>query len=53
MLPSCFVCNAERWWLGAQFFSGSGHRHFRNSALLILAVIGVVTLGLAVRDYAF
>jgi uncharacterized membrane protein YfcA len=40
-------------WLGAQFFSGNGHRHFRNSALLILAVIGMVTLGLAVRDYAF
>jgi uncharacterized membrane protein YfcA len=37
-------------WIGARFFSGRGHRHFRNGALLILAVIGVVTLYLAVRD---
>lgn len=38
-------------WVGARFFSGSGHRHFRNGALLILAVIGVVTLSLAIHDY--
>lgn len=38
-------------WLGARFFSGRGHRHFRAGALLILAVIGVVTLALAMEDY--
>jgi uncharacterized protein len=38
-------------WVGARFFSGVGHRHFRNGALVILAVIGVVTLWLAILDY--
>jgi uncharacterized membrane protein YfcA len=38
-------------WLGARFFSGSGRRHFRNGALLILAVIGVVTLTLAIKGH--
>ena len=38
-------------WLGARFFSGGGKRHFRGTSLLMLAVIGVITLGLAVQDY--
>ena len=38
-------------WVGARFFSGRGHQHFRAGALLILAVIGVVTLGLAMEDF--
>ncbi len=38
-------------WIGSRFFSGRGHKHFRTGALLILAVIGVVTLYLAIRDY--
>ncbi|MBT6095915.1 MAG: sulfite exporter TauE/SafE family protein [Rhodospirillaceae bacterium] len=38
-------------WLGARFFSGSGHRIFRNAALIGLAVLGVVTLGIALRDH--
>lgn len=38
-------------WVGARFFSGRGHGHFRAGALLVLAVIGIVTLGLALRDY--
>lgn len=38
-------------WAGARFFSDRGHRHFRIAALAALAVIGVVTMALAVRDY--
>lgn len=38
-------------WAGARFFGGQGKRHFRNAALAALAIIGVVTLFLAVRDY--
>lgn len=38
-------------WVGARFFSRRGHRYFRNAALLTLAVIGLLTLALAVRDY--
>jgi uncharacterized protein len=38
-------------WAGARFFTAGGHQHYRNAALLTLAVIGVVTLALAVRDY--
>ena len=38
-------------WAGARFFSGGGQRHFRGAALLMLAVIGMITLGLAVQDY--
>lgn len=38
-------------WLGTRFFTERGQRHFRNAALLALAVIGIVTLGLAVRGY--
>jgi uncharacterized membrane protein YfcA len=38
-------------WVGTRFFSLRGHRHYRNAALLTLAVIGVLTLALAVREY--
>ena len=38
-------------WLGARFFMDGGHRHFLNTALLSLAVIGVTTMALAVQDY--
>lgn len=38
-------------WAGARYFTDSGHRHYRLAALLTLAIIGVITLGLAVRDY--
>jgi uncharacterized protein len=37
-------------WLGARYFSLGGQRHFRNAALLALAVIGLATFALAVRD---
>jgi uncharacterized membrane protein YfcA len=33
-------------WVGTRFFSLRGHRHYRNAALLTLAVIGVLTLAL-------
>ena len=37
-------------WLGARSFSKHSHL-FRNAALLALAVVGVLTLGLAMHDY--
>jgi uncharacterized protein len=37
-------------WLGACFFSGRGHRFFRNAALLAMALISLTTFSLAVRD---
>jgi len=37
-------------WLGARFFSERGRDHFRPAALMILAIIGMVTLGLALHD---
>ncbi len=39
-------------WIGARFFSHGGHRHYRMAALLTLAVMGVVTLALSIRDFA-
>jgi uncharacterized protein len=38
-------------WVGARYFAGKGGQHYRKAAMLTLAVIGVVTLGVAVRDY--
>ncbi len=38
-------------WLGARYFAGKGGKHYRNAAMLALAVIGVITLGVAVRDF--
>ena len=38
-------------WLGARFFSQQGQHIFRAAALWVLAIAGVVTLVLAVRDY--
>ncbi len=46
-----FPFYAGTTWLGARFFSGRGHGHFRNAALLTLAVASLVTLSLAIRDY--
>lgn len=46
-LPSYFVGA----WLGAGVFSRHGSRYFRNVALFSLAVIGVLTLLLAAKDY--
>ena len=40
-------------WLGAVFFNQYGNRHFRNAALLSLAIVGVLTLLLATRDYVY
>ena len=37
-------------WLGARFFTDRGRDYFRNAALVSLAVIGVLTLGFAIRD---
>ena len=38
-------------WLGQRYFSKQGQHIFRAAALWVLAVMGVATLGLAVRDY--
>jgi hypothetical protein len=38
-------------WLGSRYFSDSGHGHYRKGALLGLAVIGLITLGLSAHDY--
>jgi uncharacterized protein len=38
-------------WVGGKYFSHQGHQHFRNAALAALAIIGLVTFGLAVQDY--
>ncbi len=35
--------------VGAHFFSTTGHRHYRPAALLTLAVLGTITLGVAVH----
>ena len=38
-------------WVGVRYFAGKGGKHYRNAALLALAVIGVVTLTVAVRNF--
>lgn len=38
-------------WLGARYFSERGARHYRNAALLTLAMVGAFTLIVAVRGY--
>lgn len=38
-------------WAGQRMFSGGAKAHYRNAALLALAVIGVVTLALALATY--
>jgi len=38
-------------WLGDRLFAGRGRHHYRNAALLALALIGLITLALAARDY--
>lgn len=37
-------------WLGSRYFSSSGKHYFRNVALIVLAIIGVTTLWISVRD---
>jgi len=37
-------------WTGARAFARHGSRYFRNAALLALAVVGVITMGLAMAD---
>ncbi|MFM1813467.1 MAG: hypothetical protein RLZ98_162 [Pseudomonadota bacterium] len=37
--------------LGSRYFSHSGHKFYRIAALTTLAVVGIVTLAAAVRDY--
>ena len=48
LIPFNFVST----WLGSRYFSYQGERHYRYSALLVLAAVGISTLLLAVRDYA-
>ena len=38
-------------WFGSRAFGQHGSRHFRNAALLSLAVVGGLTLGLAAYEY--
>lgn len=38
-------------WLGQRFFSNRGQHIFRGAALWVLAIMGAVTLGLAIRSY--
>ena len=38
-------------WLGMRYFSAEGQKHYRKAALLTLAAVGVITLGVAVHDY--
>ncbi|MFY0611116.1 MAG: sulfite exporter TauE/SafE family protein [Hyphomicrobiaceae bacterium] len=38
-------------WFGSRFFSGGGAKYYRGAALIILAIIGLVTLMIALRDY--
>lgn len=38
-------------WVGARYFSTGGTKHYRSSALIFLAVVGLVTLAIALRDY--
>ena len=38
-------------WAGSLAFASYGSRYFRNAALLALALVGMVTMGLAINDY--
>jgi uncharacterized membrane protein YfcA len=38
-------------WLGARYFSIGGQRHYRNAALLLLALTGAVTFVIAASDH--
>lgn len=37
--------------VGARFFAGGGGRHYRNGALLVLAAVGLIGLGLSLRAW--
>ena len=47
LIPFNFVAT----WLGSRYFSRRGQGHYRSSALLVLAAVGIGALLLAVRDY--
>jgi len=49
LIPFNFVST----WLGSRYFLRAGERHYRSSALLVLAVVGISTLLLALRDYPY
>ena len=38
-------------WIGTRYFSGKGHKIYRNATLVALTIISLVTLWIAVRDY--
>lgn len=38
-------------WLGARFFTEGGAQHYRNAALVTLALVGGITLIVAIREY--
>ena len=38
-------------WFGARYFSAGGTKHYRSSALVFLAFVGLVTLVIALRSY--
>ena len=47
-----FAFYGSTTWIGARYFAtGGGRDNYRNAALLALAVIGVITLGMAARDF--
>ena len=39
-------------WFGSRYFSGGGRKYYRGAALVVLAIIGLVTLTIAVWDYS-
>jgi hypothetical protein len=47
LVPIYFITT----WAGQGLFSGNAKAHYRNAALLSLALIGVVTLALAIASY--
>ena len=38
-------------WIGGRYFARYGRAHYKTAALLALAVISLVTLVIALRDY--
>jgi uncharacterized membrane protein YfcA len=38
-------------WLGSRYFSRRGQGHYRKAALVVLAMVGLGTLTMAIRDY--
>lgn len=44
------IPNLLATWIGSRYFSGGGRRHFRNVALIVLAIIGLTTFFLSVWE---